>query len=81
MMNGRNNGKKLMAVRIVAHAFEIVRIPWSFWLRYVSDIQFLYGQVSLLAMFLTYPFSSDPHHDRPEPHPGRRRRYRQLRSS
>ncbi|KAK5011194.1 ribosomal protein S5 [Elasticomyces elasticus] len=23
MMNGRNNGKKLMAVRIVAHAFEI----------------------------------------------------------
>jgi ribosomal protein S7 len=28
MMNGRNNGKKLMAVRIVAHAFEIVR-PWN----------------------------------------------------
>jgi small subunit ribosomal protein S5e len=27
MMNGRNNGKKLMAVRIVAHAFEIVRVP------------------------------------------------------
>ena len=26
MMNGRNNGKKLMAVRIVAHSFEIVRI-------------------------------------------------------
>jgi len=25
MMNGRNNGKKLMAIRIVAHAFEIVR--------------------------------------------------------
>lgn len=25
MMNGRNNGKKVMAVRIVAHAFEIVR--------------------------------------------------------
>ncbi len=24
MMNGRNNGKKLMAVRIVAHSFEIV---------------------------------------------------------
>lgn len=24
MMNGRNNGKKLLAVRIVAHAFEIV---------------------------------------------------------
>jgi ribosomal protein S7 len=29
MMNGRNNGKKLMAVRIVAHAFEIVRPPAS----------------------------------------------------
>ena len=27
MMNGRNNGKKLMAVRIVAHSFEIVRFP------------------------------------------------------
>ncbi len=27
MMHGRNNGKKLMAVRIVAHAFEIVRPP------------------------------------------------------
>lgn len=27
MMNGRNNGKKLMAVRIVAHAFEIVSTP------------------------------------------------------
>lgn len=24
MMHGRNNGKKLMAVRIIAHAFEIV---------------------------------------------------------
>lgn len=26
MMNGRNNGKKQMAVRIVAHSFEIVRL-------------------------------------------------------
>ncbi|KAI2791005.1 Protein SDA1 [Penicillium oxalicum] len=26
MMNGRNNGKKAMAVRIVAHAFEIINI-------------------------------------------------------
>jgi small subunit ribosomal protein S5e len=24
MMNGRNNGKKYMAIRIVAHSFEIV---------------------------------------------------------
>ncbi len=29
MMNGRNNGKKLMAVRIVAHSFEIVRLEPS----------------------------------------------------
>lgn len=29
MMNGRNNGKKLMAIRIVAHAFEIVRYTLS----------------------------------------------------
>lgn len=26
MMNGRNNGKKLMATRIVAHAFEIIHL-------------------------------------------------------
>ena len=26
MMKGRNNGKKLLAVRIVAHAFEIIAL-------------------------------------------------------
>lgn len=26
MMNGRNNGKKVLAVRIVAHAFEIIHL-------------------------------------------------------
>jgi small subunit ribosomal protein S5e len=36
MMNGRNNGKKLMAVRIVAHSFEIVCLQmlknkWVIW--------------------------------------------------
>ena len=25
-MNGRNNGKKIMAVRIVQHAFEIIHL-------------------------------------------------------
>jgi len=64
MMNGRNNGKKLMAVRIVAHAFEIVRLPHA----------------ARTARQLTYTQSADPHHDRPEPHPDRRRRHRQLRS-
>ena len=29
MMNGRNNGKKLMAVRIVAHSFEIVSLQFD----------------------------------------------------
>jgi small subunit ribosomal protein S5e len=37
MMNGRNNGKKIMAVRIVAHTFEIVRIQFS----YVAPRRFL----------------------------------------
>ncbi|CAF9940182.1 ribosomal protein S5 [Imshaugia aleurites] len=36
MMNGRNNGKKLMAVRIVAHAFEIVSLLFPPPLRYES---------------------------------------------
>ena len=26
MMKGRNNGKKLLTVRIVAHAFEIIHL-------------------------------------------------------
>jgi small subunit ribosomal protein S5e len=26
MMKGRNNGKKLLAVRIVAHAFKIIHL-------------------------------------------------------
>jgi small subunit ribosomal protein S5e len=26
MMHGRNNGKKLMAVRIIKHAFEIIHL-------------------------------------------------------
>jgi len=66
MMNGRNNGKKLMAVRIVAHSFEIVR-PFisSFELPVPTRIRRL--------------IRIDPHHDRSEPHPSRRRRNRQLR--
>ena len=57
MMNGRNNGKKLMAVRIVAHAFEIVgHSPINaYWLG-ISD-----------QLLIHLP--TDPYHDRPEPHP------------
>jgi small subunit ribosomal protein S5e len=45
MMKGRNNGKKLLAVRIVAHAFEIIHLltdqnPIQVWL-------FLYAYASL----------------------------------
>ena len=55
MMNGRNNGKKIMAVRIVAHAFEIV-CPAR---RTTIDTS--------NTILTCYP--TDPHHDRPEPHP------------
>jgi small subunit ribosomal protein S5e len=37
MMHGRNNGKKLMAVRIVKHAFEIIHL--------------LTGEVSSLSVY------------------------------
>jgi len=37
MMHGRNNGKKLMAVRIVKHAFEIIHL--------------LTGEVSTLSVY------------------------------
>jgi hypothetical protein len=48
MMNGRNNGKKLMAVRIVQHSFEIVcRPPFN---------------VYLLHTILPYPVSSHISH-------------------
>lgn len=56
MMHGRNNGKKLMAVRIVAHAFEIVRI--------IRNLSFPMGPVPNRTL--------DPPHDRPEPHSDRR---------
>ena len=37
MMHGRNNGKKLMAVRIVKHAFEIIHLQTS-----ENPIQFVF---------------------------------------
>lgn len=37
MMNGRNSGKKLKAVRIVAHAFEIVRAPRTPYLVHLQE--------------------------------------------
>lgn len=65
MMNGRNNGKKLMAVRIVAHAFEIVRPSKALTSSdpHADDI------------------ATDPHHDRPKPYPNSGRRHRELRAA
>lgn len=42
MMKGRNNGKKLLAVRIVAHSFEIIHLltdqnPIQVRIRYITD--------------------------------------------
>ena len=49
MMHGRNNGKKLMTVRIVKHSFEIIHLTTGdvslallnqiFKLQFVSDIE------------------------------------------
>lgn len=55
MMHGRNNGKKMMAVRIVAHAFEIVSITEH--PRKLEDLREL------------TPSRTDPPDDRPEPDP------------
>lgn len=48
MMKGRNNGKKLMAVRIVAHAFEIIHL-----LTDQNPIQVRAAPYSLRAPLLT----------------------------
>jgi ribosomal protein S7 len=47
MMKGRNNGKKLMAVRIVAHAFEIIHLltdqnPIQVWLPHQGPLALTY---------------------------------------
>lgn len=68
MMNGRNSGKKLMAMRIVSHAFDIVR-----------SFNPTFNPRFRPAANIDFSCFSDPHHDRPEPHPGCRRRHCQLR--
>ena len=75
MMNGRNNGKKLMAVRIVAHSFEIVRTiqlgPYTMTTS-IGDFFAIGDFENLKCGKLTTSTSTDPYHDRPEPHPSRR---------
>jgi len=46
MMNGRNNGKKIMAVRIVQHAFEIIHLVTE-----QNPIQVLGTSTSSLALY------------------------------
>lgn len=46
MMNGRNNGKKIMAVRIVQHAFEIIHLVTE-----QNPIQVLGASTSSLALY------------------------------
>jgi small subunit ribosomal protein S5e len=54
MMHGRNNGKKLMAVRIVKHAFEIIYLLTG----EVNRILFAIPQFSVFfKLFLTILFS------------------------
>lgn len=58
MMHGRNNGKKLMAVRIVKHAFEIIHL-----LTDKNPIQVRCGR-SRLPLF-PFPFCCGPFHRYP----------------
>lgn len=59
MMNGRNNGKKAMAVRIVAHAFEIVRFP-LLCLQIVSEDVYIARNWTIVQFPLRYTLDSRP---------------------
>ncbi len=50
MMHGRNNGKKLMAVRILKHAFEIIHLmngenPLQVNIQHASEVSFPLSKV------------------------------------
>lgn len=50
MMKGRNNGKKLLTLRIVAHAFEIIHLLTDQNPIQVSDGQLLIVKPNLIAI-------------------------------
>jgi hypothetical protein len=61
MMKGRNNGKKLLAVRIVAHAFEIIHLltdqnPIQVRAAFAADIEILFIE----EIFFFYRYLSMP---------------------
>jgi ribosomal protein S7 len=62
MAHGRNNGKKLMAVRIVAHAFEIVS---SAHLQTPTDSPLARFEKPHNALHIPHPQTSKAFHDRP----------------
>lgn len=51
MFHGRNNGKKLMAVRIVKHTFEIIHL-----LTDQNPIQILIGEFFFIFFFTFFVF-------------------------
>jgi len=53
MFHGRNNGKKLLAVRIVKHAFEIIHL-----LTDLNPIQVLVGMFCTLIVDFVSPMLS-----------------------
>lgn len=62
MMKGRNNGKKLLAVRIVAHAFEIIHLltdqnPIQVRLLF-QLLRFAFSDMFLMRRFLSMPLST-----------------------
>jgi Ribosomal protein S7p/S5e len=63
MMKGRNNGKKLLAVRIVAHAFEIIHLltdqnPIQVRLRSCSAFMIRFFNVFPKSRSLSMPLST-----------------------
>ena len=68
MMKGRNNGKKLLTLRIVAHAFEIIHLltdqnPIQVGLDELMSIyrtQFLLSRFSLMLLLTLAPVKTPP---------------------
>lgn len=64
MMHGRNNGKKLMAVRIVKHAFEIIHLltgenPLQVRNMKLFDVNFIFYENIYMMKKILLIFNSD----------------------
>lgn len=60
MMHGRNNGKKLMTVRIVKHAFEIIHLLTGEVCSYLFSIVMVLGLNKSTVGFIGFRVSTDP---------------------